>query len=516
MTSGGADFWTNFMPHGQCYLWRPDILWLNVVSDAVIALAYFSIPITLFFFLRERPYAPFRNLIFMFSVFILACGVTHVMGIWTVWHGSYGMQGLSKGFTAVVSLGTALMLVPIMPKLIALRSPTELEMLNQKLEDEIAFHKEASAQLKQTEKQFRTFLKLAPDGVLISDSDGGIDYTNNMMQKIFGFSTEEFKHLVVEDLVPKRVMSGHQTHRSSYFEDPDIRPMGKGLELSGRRKDGTEFPTEISLSPIDIDGKRVTLATVRDISERKRLEAETRQQLDELAYFNRLRTAEELASGLAHELNQPIAAISQNCATAISIENKSDSPNADLVELLEDNYQYSQRAGKMIRSMRQLVKKTDGKKAPEDISSLIRATTKLIHSEITAANVQVELTLQDDLPEVMIDIIQVQQVLVNLCRNAIEALSDNVSRLRELHITTTYENKKHITVEVSDNGPGLSDHLKSNLFQPRVTSKDSGMGLGLSISRSIVEAMGGRLWFDEESIDGATFKFTLPIAEDLS
>lgn len=511
METGNLNFWTNYMPHGQCYLWRPDILWLNVLSDGVIAIAYFSIPITLYLFYRQRPLLPFRSMMIMFSLFIAACGVTHFMGIWTVWSGSYGIHGITKGFTALISTGTAALLWPTLPKLAELKSPAELQALNAKLQAEIVAQQTVTENLKRTESQLRTFLAQAPDGIVIVNKEGQIEYANDMMEKLFGYTSDELCDLNVDSLVPGETRNHHSADREGFFAHGNVRPMGIEQELSAIRKDGSAFPVEISLIPIDFPEKRVVLATVNDISARKRLEEENRKRSMELAHVARLNTLGEMASGLAHELNQPLTVISHNCETAISIEKSKDSPDLEIVEILNENNDSAQRAGEIIRGLRHLIRKEPGDITLCDLNSLIVSTEKLIRPEARAANVGIHFFPAQDLPKTVLDSIQMQQVLVNLCRNAIESISDAKTNRGLVTIRTQHIKPNTILVSVLDTGPGIAENVMKDLFQPFVTSKSKGMGLGLSICRSIVENLGGTLKCETEKNKGTTFHIRIPV-----
>jgi len=299
------------MPHGHCYLWRPDILWLNVLSDAGIALAYFSIPILLYYFLKKRPDVPFRPVLYIFSIFILACGITHLLGIWTVWHGDYGIHGVAKMVTALVSVATATMLYPVIPQLLALRSPLELEVANQALAHEVL-------ERKQAEDQFRTFLESTPDATLIINTDGVIDYVNHQASVLFEYSQKDLTGMQIEALILDQFNERLTNYRKNNFKSSTSRSMGSGLERRGITKNGKEYPVEISLGQVRATNRMLVSASIRDISERKKIETQVKQLQSDLSHVARLSTMGEMASGLAHELNQPLTAIAQYCDASIS------------------------------------------------------------------------------------------------------------------------------------------------------------------------------------------------------
>lgn len=261
------------------------------------------------------------------------------------------------------------------------------------------------------------------------------------------------------------------------------------------------------------DGRHAVLVH-EDVSERKRLEERDRRLRAELAHVSRLTTAGELASGLAHELNQPLTAITHNCDAVMSSVKTDSQFDIEMLETVHDISEQAQRAGGIIRSMRQLVRKDTTDMVPTDINNLVKETVRLTAPEAREKGVNVMLKLAENLPLPVIDPVQIQQVLVNLERNSVEAMWQANSSKKELTIETSLASSEYLQVCIEDTGPGVDPEFARRLFTAFQTTKSGGMGLGLSISRTIVEEHGGRLWIDPD-VEGVTiFRFTIPFTQE--
>lgn len=257
---------SGYLPHGYCFTWTPGLLWAMVSADAIIAAAYFSIPLAILSFVRRRGEAGLNGIAGLFCAFIFACGITHLMDIWTIWQPDYGLQALTKLVTAAISTVTAVAMWPVMRKALLTPRAGELQAVIDSLAAEVDKRRRA-------DQKFRDLLESAPDAMVIVNESGEIVLVNSQTVALFGWRHEELLGQQVETLVPQRFRNAHPPHRKGFFSRPNLRQMGAGLDLYGLRKDGSEFPVEISLSPIQTDDGLLIASTIRDATERKRSEA---------------------------------------------------------------------------------------------------------------------------------------------------------------------------------------------------------------------------------------------------
>jgi two-component system sensor kinase FixL len=369
-----------------------------------------------------------------------------------------------------------------------------------------------ASELQIGEERFRRVVEAAPNAMIMVNQEGQITLANQQAEKTFGYPREELLGRPIEMLVPERLRSGYRDFRHDYLCDPQARPMGAGRELFGRRKDGSEVPVEIGLSPIHTSNGPLVLASIVDITERKLAELEAARQRHDLAHLARVSTVGELSSSLAHELTHPITAILSNAQAAQRFLANDDVDLDEVREILNDIVTQDQRAGEVIHGLRLLLKKGEPQKHCDDVdlNEVIRDVVQLMRSDLINRNVTVDTDLAQNLPAVTGDRVQLQQVLLNLALNGCEAMADYNSSERRLLIASKFENGA-VRVSVTDRGGGIPDEKMEQVFERFFTTKKKGMGLGLSVCRTIINAHHGKIWATNNGGCGATLHFSLPI-----
>jgi two-component system sensor kinase FixL len=364
----------------------------------------------------------------------------------------------------------------------------------------------ATARQIQHDEQFRSTLELLPFAVLMTDQHCQIVLANAATAELFGYSHDELIGAPADVLVPALRTHFHATQPTDITLARPVRAAGRGHDLVARRKDGKQFPAEITANPILSNGESYTLTVVVDRTDRYELQ----RNRQELAHLTRVSTLGELAGSLAHELNQPLTAILSNAQAAQRFLATQPINLAEMREILQDLVNDNHRASEVLRKIRALVKKGEFEAAALSLASVVGDVALLVHSDAIVRGIRMCLNIAPQLPSIYGDKVQLQQVVLNLLLNAFEALESRSAHDRVVMVEATLDGAEMILVAVRDRGPGLASDKLDKLFMPFFTSKREGLGLGLSISRSIVEMHGGRIWAENNEDQGATFYFTLP------
>ncbi len=370
-----------------------------------------------------------------------------------------------------------------------------------------------ASRLRASEVRFRAVVEAAPSAILLIDDKGAIALANAQAENLFGYARTELLAMPVDRLVPAQLRGAHAGQRAMYATDPQTRAMGAGRELFACRKDGGAFPVEVALSPMATEDGLFVLASVVDISARRALERATAEQRDELAHLSRVAMLGELAGSLAHELNQPLTAILSNAQAAQRFLAQRP-PRVDQIdEILSDIVKSDHRARAVIQRLRAMLRKEESKHQALDLNDMVEESLRLMRSDLLNRGVTLGTALAPGLPRVSGDRNQLQQVLLNLLMNACDAMDAQPTE-RRLRVVTRSNAPGRVEITVSDRGTGIPAAELERIFEPFVTTKAKGIGLGLVICRSIVAAHGGRLWATNNAHRGATLHCELPTLPD--
>ncbi len=507
--SGGS-----FMPHGFCFLWRPDVLWLHVISDGFIALAYFCIPVALVYFVRTRKDVPFQMVFLLFGAFILLCGTTHIMSIWVLWHPSYYTEGVIKAMTAIASIGTMIMTVRLMPQALAIPSPSQMDIANAQL-------REANAKLEKlyADSQERSRVTLAAivdnavDAIITIDEVGKIESINRAGERLFGYDASEIVGQNVRVLMPEPYQSAHDGYLDRYVRTGEARIIGtSGREVEGRRKDGTVFPIDLSVSAFTIDGERHFTGIVRDITV-ARQEHEARQRL--LARLTESNTElERFAYVASHDMQEPLRMV-LNFSQIIAADYADvlDEEGRDYLRIVGDS---AMRMRDMVQDLLEYARLGREGMSMSDVDMEVELNHVLTNLKELIGDSEAVITA-DPLPFVEGNAVQIMRLLQNLIANAIKY--QKPGNTPHVHVSVTPEGQDwHFTVR--DNGMGIDPAFVNQVFEPfrRLHTWEAirGSGLGLAVCRKIIDSHGGRIWATSKPGEGSIFHFTIPKPEGVA
>ena len=362
---------------------------------------------------------------------------------------------------------------------------------------------------RQAEEKFRSALEFLPVAILMVDQHGRIVLANEQTEKLFGYQRDELIVQPATMLVPQLLGDSGAMPQSGTLRIAHASTVGAPCDLFARRKDGTEFPVEAGLKTVRFEDDETVLAVIIDKTERYEL-YQNRQQL---AHLTRVSMMAQLAVSLAHELNQPLTSILGNTQAAQRFMATDPLDLAEVLEILKDIVQETNRASEIIRRIRTFLKKGEREIAPLDPVAVIRDAVQLLQFDAIARGMRMSVHYDATPATVHGDKVQLQQVMLNLLLNAFDAMDGRPASDRMVAVSITLQSPQVVRVAVRDRGAGLPGDLLALIFNPFVTSKSQGLGLGLSISRTIIEMHGGRLWAENNTDQGATFYFTLPVGD---
>jgi two-component system sensor kinase FixL len=372
----------------------------------------------------------------------------------------------------------------------------------------IAAGQQTHADLVSGEAHLRSILETVPDAMIVIDSRGLIQSFSAAAERLFGYAPAEVIGANVKMLMPEPYRVQHDGYLDRYEQTGERRIIGIGRVVVGERKDGSTFPMELSVGEMRSGDSRFFTGFIRDLTERQTAEQRLQELQAELVHISRLTALGEMSSALAHELNQPLSAIANYLNGVQRL--LADDPSATsqkVRDALAKAVEQALRSGDIIRRLREFVSRGETSQGVESVAKLVEEASALALVGARQLGVRVVFDLDKGADFVLVDKVQIQQVLLNLIRNAVEAMSD--SARRELTIASRPSRGRMVDISIADTGPGLAPEVSERLFQPFVTTKPQGMGVGLSICRTIVEAHGGRIWVEPHASGGAVFHMTV-------
>ncbi|WP_441237273.1 PAS domain S-box protein [Bradyrhizobium sp. 930_D9_N1_4] len=501
-----------FSPHGICLLWEPELIWLHVLSDALIAAAYFSIPFALTILVTRRRDLQFGWVYWAFAVFIMACGLTHVLSIYTLWVPIYGIEGLVKAATAVASVFTAGALWPLLPKILTIPSPFELQKVQAALEEEEIKSRDAAQLLRQVGDAQRAMresmtrltaiVDTAVDGVILFDAQARILLFNPACERLFGYRADEVMNLDIGML-----MSDEKTLPSS----GQARRFATG-EAVGLRKDGSHFPMDLSVGQAWQDGELIYVGIVHDLTARKL----TEQQLQQA---QKMETVGQLSGGIAHDFNNLLTVIIGN-AEHLSEQLKA---RPDLRQFADDICQSGERGAELTQQLLAFSRRQLLQPQTIDCRELLGSMSKLLKRTLRE-NIEIKTAFGPGTIRAFADRAQLESAVLNLALNAQDAmpsgghltLSTEPAAIdedyRTLHPEVT--SGSYALISITDDGEGMTPEVIEHAFEPFFTTKEvgKGSGLGLSMVYGFAKQSDGHVSIYSEQGLGTTVRIYLPRA----
>jgi two-component system sensor kinase FixL len=364
--------------------------------------------------------------------------------------------------------------------------------------------------LQEREVKFDAVFNTSPDAVIVADQKGLIEAFNPAAQDLFGYSAEELIGKSLSVLMPPYLADRHDGYMHNYHKTGEKRIIGIGRVVTGQRRDGSTFPIELAVGEANVNGRIFYTGFIRDLTEKQGAEQRIHELQGELMHATRLASLGEISSTVAHEVNQPLSAAGTYMEVAEQLA-KAGTPEAlaRAAETMSKASAQVKRAADIIRRVRDFARKRAPELSRVNVNRIIEEACALAFVGTRNIGVRGDMDLSPDLPDVLIDRIQIQQVLVNLIRNSIDAMAGTAAGMVVVRSRRTADGS--VEVSVSDNGPGVLEEIRDSLFTPFSTSKPDGTGLGLAVCKSIIEAHGGKIWYEPNPAGGSVFAFTFPV-----
>jgi PAS domain S-box-containing protein len=511
-----------FSPHGICLLWEPELIWLHVVSDALIATAYFSIPFALAIFVSKRRDLKFGWVYWAFGVFILACGLTHVLSIYTLWVPIYGIEGLVKAATAAASVLTAGMLWPLLPKLLSIPSAFELQQVQAALKEEEIKSRDSEqllGQIRETQRALResmarltAVVETAVDGFILIDAQGRILLFNPACERLFGYSADEVMNRNVKLLMPPAYSLQHDDYVQNFLRTARRKIIGIGREVVGLRKDGSTFPMDLSVGEAKQDGESIFVGIIHDLTTRKLTEQQLRQA-------QKMEMVGQLSGGIAHDFNNLLTVIIGN-AEHLGEQLKS---RLDLRRFADDICRSGERGAELTQRLLAFSRQQLLQPLAIDCHDLLDSMHKLLRRTLRE-NIEIKAAFDPGEILAFADRAQLESAVLNLALNAQDAMpaggqltvSTGLASLDEHYksLHPDIEPGEYALIAVTDNGEGMRPEVAARAFEPFFTTKEvgKGSGLGLSMVYGFVKQSNGHVSIYSEPGLGTTVRIYLPHA----
>ncbi len=520
---------TDFMPHGNCLLWNPTLLWLHAGSDVITGIAYYLIAVLLGYFIFKRRDIPYCWIFVLFTAFIFSCGTTHFMAAWTIYYPSYWAEGIIKAINAGISLGTAIVLFPMMEKLLTLpslkKANDEIAELNQQLERQVSEltsenikRQKAENQLQESHSLLKAVIEGTTDAIFMKDLQGRYILANNATLQALGKSAEELIGKDADALFPADFAKNIREIETSVIVSGKTRLTEDRLETAAGE---TVWLT--NTNPYrDKDGKVIGIIGVtRNITGIKKAEAEKRNLQSRLQQAQKMEAIGTLAGGIAHDFNNILAVILGYADIA-----KEDAPqNSTLRGDLEKIIGAGNRARDLVQQILTFSRQTKIARVPLQLQSLIKEALKMLRSSIPTT-----VEIQDDIDSrcgvVLVDPTQVHQILMNLCTNAYHAMEQSGGILKialrnvvidngDRKLALKIQPGEYVELLVSDTGVGIDPVTMDKIFDPYFTTKETGKGtgLGLAIIHGIIHDYGGTITVESVLGQGTSFHVYFPVID---